>query len=64
MLEIAKIQFTGHMKLKKKEDQIVETSVLLRQGKISMGIDEETKCGTETEGNAILKLFYLGFNLI
>jgi hypothetical protein len=32
-LVIPMIQFTGHMKLKKKEDQIVETSVLLRTGK-------------------------------
>jgi hypothetical protein len=42
------------MKLKKKEDQSVDTSVLLRRGiKISMGEDSETKCGTETEGKAI-----------
>ena len=29
---IPKIQFTNHMKLKKKEDQIVGASVLLRRG--------------------------------
>ena len=29
---ISKIQFTYHMKLKKKEDQSVDTSVLLRRG--------------------------------
>jgi hypothetical protein len=34
MLRIAKIQFTDHMKLKKKEDQSVGASVLLRRGKI------------------------------
>jgi hypothetical protein len=38
------------MKLKKKEEQSMDTSVLLRQGnKISMGGDTETKCGAETE---------------
>jgi hypothetical protein len=31
-LEIPKIQFTDHMKLKKKEDQSVGASVLLRRG--------------------------------
>jgi hypothetical protein len=29
---IPKIQFTDHMKLKKKEDQSVDTSILLRRG--------------------------------
>jgi hypothetical protein len=38
-----KIQFTDHMKLKKKDDQSVDTSVLLRMGnKISMGGVTET----------------------
>jgi hypothetical protein len=42
------------MKLKKKEDQSVDTSVLLSRGnKIPMGGDTETKCGAETEGKAI-----------
>jgi hypothetical protein len=37
---IPKIQFTDHMKLKKKEDQSIDTSVLLRKGnKIPMGGD-------------------------
>jgi hypothetical protein len=31
-LRIPKIQFTDHMKPKKKEDQRVETSILLRRG--------------------------------
>ena len=31
-LEIPKIQFTDHMKLKKKENQIVNVPVLLRRG--------------------------------
>jgi hypothetical protein len=38
------------MKLKKKEDQSVNTSVLLRRGnKIPMGGDTETKCGAEMD---------------
>jgi hypothetical protein len=51
-LGIPWVQFTDHMKLKKKEDQSVDASVLLRRGvKIPMGGD--TKCGAETEGKAI-----------
>jgi hypothetical protein len=42
------------MNLKKKEDQSVDISVLLRRGnKTPMGGDTETKCGAETEGNTI-----------
>jgi hypothetical protein len=42
------------MKLKKKKDHSVNTSVLLRRGnKIPMGGDTETKFGAETEGKAI-----------
>jgi hypothetical protein len=53
-LVIPKIQFTDYMKLKKKEDQSVDVSVLLVRGKnILMGGDKETKCGVETEGKAI-----------
>jgi hypothetical protein len=49
-LKIPKIQFTNHMKLKKKEDQSVDTSILLRRGnKIPMEGVTETKCGAETE---------------
>jgi hypothetical protein len=37
------------MKLKKKEDQSVDTLVLFRRGiKIPMEGDTETKCGTKT----------------
>jgi hypothetical protein len=44
-LRIPKKQFTDHMKLKKKEDQSVDTSVLLTRGnKIFMGANTETKC--------------------
>jgi hypothetical protein len=42
-LWIPKIQFIGHMKLKKKEDQGVGTSILLRKGnKILTGSNMET----------------------
>jgi hypothetical protein len=48
------------MKLKKKEGQSVDASVLLRRGnKIFMGTNTETKCGEETEGKAIQKLPHL-----
>jgi hypothetical protein len=49
------------MKLKKKEDQSVHTSVLLTRGnKILTGANKETKCGEETEGEDIQRLPYLG----
>jgi hypothetical protein len=53
------------MKLKKKEDQNVDSSVLLRRGnKISMEGVTETKCGAETEGKAIQRLLNLGIHPI
>jgi hypothetical protein len=46
------------MKLKKKEDQSVDTSILLRRGnKIPMEGVTETRCGAETEGMTIQRLF-------
>jgi hypothetical protein len=60
MLKIPKIQFIDHMKLKKKEDQSMATSVLLRMGnKKPMEGDTVTKCGAETEGKAIQRLCHL-----
>ena len=54
------IQFTEHVKLKKKEDQSVDASVLLRRGnKILIGGNTETKCGAESEGKATQRLPYL-----
>ena len=51
------------MKLKKKEDQSVEASVLLRRGnKILKGGNMETKYGAETEGKAIQILPNLGIH--
>jgi hypothetical protein len=53
------------MKPKKKEDQSVYVSVLLRRGnKILIGGNKETKCGAETEGKAIQKLPHLGIHSI
>jgi hypothetical protein len=55
-----RIEFTDHMKLKKKEDQNVVISVLFRRGnKILTGGNMETKCGAETEGKAIQRLPHL-----
>ena len=50
---IPKIQFTDHMKLKKKEDQNVDASVLFRRvNKIITGGNMETKCvATAPPGN-------------
>jgi hypothetical protein len=42
------------MKFKKKEDNSVDTSVLLRRGiKLPRGVDTDTNFGAETEGQAI-----------
>jgi hypothetical protein len=54
---IPKIQFTDHMKLKKKEDHSVDTSILLRRG-IKIPI------GAETEEKVIQRLFHLGIHPI
>jgi hypothetical protein len=51
------------MKLKKKEGQCVDASVLLRRGnKILMGGNTETKFVVDTEGKAIQRLPHLGIN--
>jgi hypothetical protein len=61
----SKIQFTDHMKLKKKEVQSVDVSVFLRrENKILKGENMETKCGAETEGKAIHRLPHLGSHAI
>ena len=53
------------MKLKKKEDQSVDTLILLRRGnKIPMEGVTETKCGAETEGMTIQRLPHLGIHPI
>jgi hypothetical protein len=53
-LRIPKIQLTDHVQIKKKTDQSVDASILLRRdNKILMGGYMETKCGAETEGKTI-----------
>jgi hypothetical protein len=51
------------MKLKK-EDQSVDTSFLLRRGKITMEEIKETKCGTETQVMNIQRLPHLDIHPI
>ena len=64
-LGIPKIQFTDHMKLKKKEDHSMGTFILLRGGnKILMETNKETKCGAQTEGKANQRLLHLGIHPI
>jgi hypothetical protein len=51
------------MKLKKKEDQSVDTLLLLRRGdKIPLEGVTETTCKAETEGMTIQRLPYLGIH--
>ena len=62
---IPKIQFTDQLKLKKKEDQSVDASVLPRRGnKTLTGANVETKCGAETEGKFSQRLPHLGIHPI
>jgi hypothetical protein len=62
---IPKIQFTDHMKLKKKGDQSVATSVIHRRGnKIPTAGETETKCGSKTERKAMQRLPHLGLHPI
>ena len=63
MLGIPEIQFTVQMKLKKKEDQSVGVSVLLKGNKILMGGNTETY-GAQTKGKTIQRLPYLGIHHI
>ena len=53
------------MKLKKKEDQSIDTSILLSRGnKIPMEGVTETKFGAETKGKATQRMPYLGIHPI
>ena len=62
---IPKIQFPDHMKLKKKEDQRVDASVLLRsRNKLLAGGNMEKGYEAETEGKAIQRLTHLGIHPI
>jgi hypothetical protein len=60
-----KIQFAKYKKIKKKEDQRVDTSFLLRIGnKIPMEGVRETKFGAKMKGWTIHRLPYLGIHSI
>ena len=60
-LRLSKIQFAKYMKLKKKEDQSVDTFLLLRMGnKIPMEGVTETKVRAETECMTIQRLPCMG----
>jgi hypothetical protein len=53
------------MKVKMKEDQSVDVSVLLRKwNKIVIGGNKDTKCRVETEGKAIQRLPNLGIHQV
>ena len=59
------MQFANHMKLKKKEDQSVNTLFLLRMGnKTPMEGVTEIKFGAETEGRTIQRLPHPVIHLI
>jgi hypothetical protein len=59
-LRIPMIQFAKHMKLKKKEEQSVDTLVLLKMGnKTPKEGVTETKFRAETEGRTIQRLPFL-----
>ena len=67
-LRLPKIQFAKHMKLKKKEDQSVVTSILLRMGEQNTHgrsyRDKVWKVTAEMEGKTIQRLPHLGLHPI
>jgi hypothetical protein len=64
-LRISKIQFAKHEKIKKREDQHVDASFLLRIGnKIPMKGVTETKFGAKTKGWTIQRLPHPGIHPI
>jgi hypothetical protein len=64
-LRIPKIQFAKHKKIKKREDQPVDTSFLLRIGnKIPMKGVTVTNVGAKTKGCTIQRLPHLGIHPI
>jgi hypothetical protein len=52
------------MKLEKKEHQTMDILILRMGNKIPMEGVTETKCGAETEGITIHRLFHLGIHPI
>ena len=64
-LEYPTIQFAKHKKIRKKEDQCVDTSFLFRiENKIPMGGVTETKFGAETKEWTIQRLPHQGIHPI
>ena len=64
-LRIPKTQFTNHLKLKRKEEQSVDSLILLRREDRGNKIPiTESKCGTETEGMTFQRLPHLGIHPI
>jgi hypothetical protein len=64
-LRIPKIQFAKQKKIKKKEDQLMDTSFLLRIGnKIPMEGVIKTKFGAKTKGWTIQRLLQLSIHPI
>ena len=64
-LKIPKIQFAKHMKLKKKEEQSMDTTFLLRMGnKIPMEGVIETNLGAKRKGWTMQRLPHLGVHPI
>ena len=57
-LGIPKTQFTNQMKHKKKEDQSMDTLVLLRR-ESKIPTEGDTTCGAESEGKIIQRLPHL-----
>jgi hypothetical protein len=65
MLRIPKKQLAKHMKLKKKEDQSVDTWIFLRRGnKIPTEGVTKTKCEAEIEGMTTQSLPHLVIHAI
>ena len=56
------IEFTDHMKLNKKEDQV--WMLLQRGDKILMGANMKTKCGAESDGKTTQRLPHMGMHPI
>jgi hypothetical protein len=64
-LRIPKIQFAKHKKIKKREEQCVDTPFFLRIGyKIPMKGVTETKFGAKTKGWTIQRLPHSGIHSI
>ena len=63
-LRIPNIQFSKHMKVKKKEGQTVNTPILRLENKIPIEGVTEKKFRAQTEGMTIQRLPYLRIQVI